>query len=91
LETLAGLVAGALSIVAREDVLVSSQTDLEKADIEHKKQELNQMPEIELERLAEIYEKRGLKKKTSLLVTKKLTAHDAWGAHVGDELGIEIR
>jgi VIT1/CCC1 family predicted Fe2+/Mn2+ transporter len=63
LETLAGLVAGALSMVAREDVLVSSQTDLEKADIERKKQELNQMPKIELERLAEIYEKRGLKRK----------------------------
>ncbi|TXE16895.1 VIT family protein [Psychroserpens burtonensis] len=88
LATLAGLVAGALSMAAGEYVSVSSQTDVEKADIEREKQELNEMPEIELQRLAEIYEKRGLKKETSLIVAKELTAHDALGAHVRDELGI---
>jgi len=46
------------------------------------------MPELELQRLAEIYEERGLKKETALLVAKELTAHDALGAHVRDELGI---
>ena len=46
------------------------------------------MPELELKRLAEIYEERGLKKETALLVAKELTAHDALGAHVRDELGI---
>jgi VIT1/CCC1 family predicted Fe2+/Mn2+ transporter len=57
LATLAGLVAGALSMAAGEYVSVSSQTDVEKADIEREKEELNEMPEIELQRLAEIYEK----------------------------------
>ena len=57
LATLAGLVAGALSMAAGEYVSVSSQTDVEKADIEREKQELNEMPEIELQRLAEIYKK----------------------------------
>lgn len=88
LATLAGLVAGALSMAAGEYVSVSSQTDMEKADIEREKQELIEMPEIELQRLAQIYEKRGLKKETALIVAKELTAHDVLGAHIRDELGI---
>lgn len=88
LATLAGLVAGALSMAAGEYVSVSSQTDVEKADIEREKQELIEMPEIELQRLADIYEKRGLKKETAFIVAKELTTHDALGAHVRDELGI---
>ncbi|GAA4805087.1 VIT family protein [Litoribaculum gwangyangense] len=88
LATLAGLVAGALSMAAGEYVSVSSQTDVEKSDIEREKQELMEMPEIELERLAEIYEQRGLKKETALKVAEELTEHDALGAHVRDELGI---
>ncbi|MGA0317547.1 MAG: VIT1/CCC1 transporter family protein, partial [Flavobacteriaceae bacterium] len=60
LATLAGLVAGALSMAAGEYVSVSSQTDIEQADIEREKQELEEMPELELQRLAEIYHQRGL-------------------------------
>lgn len=86
--TLAALVAGALSMAAGEYVSVSSQTDVESADIEREKQELSDMPEIELLRLAEIYEKRGLKKETALLVATELTEVDALGAHIKDELGI---
>lgn len=88
LATLAGLVAGALSMAAGEYVSVSSQTDVEKADIEREKQELEEMPEIELQRLAEIYEQRGLKKETALTVAKEMTEHDALGAHIRDELGM---
>jgi len=88
LSALAGLVAGALSMAAGEFVSVSSQTDVEKADIEREKEELAEMPELELQRLADIYENRGLKKETALLVAKELTEHDALGAHVRDELGI---
>ena len=88
LATLAGLVAGALSMAAGEYVSVSSQTDIEEADIEREKLELAEMPEIELQRLADIYESRGLKKDTAIIVAKELTEHDALGAHVRDELGI---
>lgn len=88
LATVAGLVAGALSMAAGEYVSVSSQTDIEKADIEREKKELETMPENELKILAEIYEKRGLKKETALQVAKELTENDALGAHVRDELGI---
>ena len=62
LATVAGLVAGALSMAAGEYVSVSSQTDIETADIAREKQELEEMPELELQCLADIYEKRGLKK-----------------------------
>lgn len=88
LATVAGLVAGALSMAAGEYVSVSSQTDIEKADISREKKELEEMPEIELERLTEIYQKRGLKRETALTVAKELTEHDALGAHLRDELGL---
>jgi VIT1/CCC1 family predicted Fe2+/Mn2+ transporter len=88
LATLAGLVAGTLSMAAGEYVSVSSQTDVEKADIERERQELEEMPELELQRLAAIYQKRGLTKETAQTVAKELTEHDALGSHVRDELGI---
>ena len=88
LATLAGLVAGALSMAAGEYVSVSSQTDVENADIERERVELEEMPELELQRLADIYEQRGLKKETALIVAKELTKKDALAAHVRDELGI---
>ncbi|HSN49049.1 MAG TPA: VIT family protein [Flavobacterium sp.] len=88
LATIAGLVAGALSMAAGEYVSVSSQTDIEKADIERERQELKEMPENELKILAKIYEQRGLKKETALQVAKELMEKDALGAHIKDELGI---
>ncbi|MFT7239424.1 MAG: VIT1/CCC1 family predicted Fe2+/Mn2+ transporter [Cyclobacteriaceae bacterium] len=88
LATLAGLVAGALSMAAGEYVSVSSQTDIEKADIEREQIELEESPELELERLANIYEARGLKVETAMIVAKELTEKDALAAHVRDELGI---
>lgn len=88
LATIAGLVAGALSMAAGEYVSVSSQTDIEKADIEREKTELETMPEQELKILAEIYERRGLKKETAMMVAQELTEADALGTHIRDELGI---
>jgi VIT1/CCC1 family predicted Fe2+/Mn2+ transporter len=88
LATVAGLVAGALSMAAGEYVSVSSQTDTEKADIEREMKELHEMPEEELHILAQIYEKRGLKKETAMQVAIELTEKDALGAHMRDELGI---
>lgn len=88
LATLAGLTAGALSMAAGEYVSVSSQTDVEKADIKREAKELEEMPEIEMHRLAKIYEKRGLKKETALIVARELSEVDPLAAHVRDELGI---
>jgi VIT1/CCC1 family predicted Fe2+/Mn2+ transporter len=88
LATVAGLVAGALSMAAGEYVSVSSQTDIEKSDIDREKRELLEQPDDEMRILAEIYEKRGLKKDTALQVARELTESDALGAHIRDELGI---
>ncbi len=88
LAALAGMIAGAMSMAAGEYVSVSSQEDTENADLLREKRELEEMPEIELQELAKIYEKRGVSKKTALQVATELTAHDALAAHARDELGI---
>lgn len=88
LATLAGLVAGALSMAAGEYVSVSSQTDIEQADILREKQELADMPEIEFQRLVNIYVHRWLSLETATQVAREFTDHDVLAAHVRDELGI---
>lgn len=84
----AGLVAGALSMAAGEYVSVSSQGDLETADLARERIELEEMPEEELMELAKIYEERGLDKNLALQVAEQLTEHNALEAHARDELGI---
>ena len=84
----AALVAGALSMAAGEYVSVSSQADTENADIAKEKRELEEMPEAELKELTHIYVQRGLSPALAAEVAKELTAHDALGAHMRDELGI---
>ncbi|MCB0703846.1 MAG: VIT family protein [Saprospiraceae bacterium] len=84
----AGLVAGALSMAAGEYVSVSSQSDIESADLAREIKELKETPEAELHELAGIYEDRGLDKKLALQVAEQLTAHNALEAHARDELGI---
>lgn len=84
----AGLAAGAMSMAAGEYVSVSSQSDIEKADIARETQALKDTPQEELEELAAIYRERGLSDKTAMLVAQELTAKDALGAHVRDELGL---
>lgn len=88
LATLAGLVAGALSMAAGEYVSVSSQTDIEHADILREKKELADTPELEFRRLVEIYTSRGISEDTATKVARELTDHDVLAAHVRDELGI---
>ncbi len=85
---LAGLVAGALSMAAGEYVSVSSQTDLERADIAREARELKEAPQEEQAVLAKIYRERGLSAATAAKVAEELTEADALTAHVRDELGI---
>jgi len=84
----AGLVAGALSMAAGEYVSVSSQSDLETADLKRENQELVDFPEHEEKELAKIYVTRGLTADLAAKVARELTEHDALGAHARDELGI---
>lgn len=85
---IAGLVAGAMSMAAGEYVSVSSQADTERADLARERQELATMPESEHKELTSIYVTRGLDAELAAEVATQLTAHDALGAHMRDELGI---
>ena len=84
----AGLVAGAMSMAAGEYVSVSSQSDTEKADIARERHELATDAAHELAELQGIYVTRGLEPALALQVAQQLTAKDALGAHMRDELGI---
>ncbi len=84
----AGLVAGALSMAAGEYISVSSQADLEKADIERERRALAETPRQEFEELVEIYRQRGLTQETACQVASELTAHDPLEAHLRDEVGL---
>ncbi len=88
LAALAGLVAGTLSMAAGEYVSVSSQSDIETADLKREKNELDTMPGVELNELAKLYQQRGLQKDLAMQVASQLTKHNALEAHARDELGI---
>jgi len=88
LAAFAGLVAGALSMAAGEYVSVSSQADIEKADLKREKNELATMPDEELNELADLYQQRGLDSQLAMQVAVKLTEHNVLETHARDELGI---
>jgi vacuolar iron transporter family protein len=88
LAALAGLVAGSLSMAAGEYVSVSSQADIEAADLKREKKELKTMPEIELKELAKLYQDRGIDNDLAMKVAIQLTKHNVLEAHAREELGI---
>lgn len=88
LATLAGIVAGAMSMATGEYVSVSSQVDVERADLAREKLELETMPAEELEELSLIYQQRGLSPDLAHEVAREFMAKDALKAHARDELGI---
>ena len=84
----AGLSAGAMSMAAGEYVSVSSQFDIEKADIKREQRALIESPQVELEELAAIYKARGLSTETANRVAQELSNKDALDAHIRDEPGL---
>lgn len=84
----AGLSAGAMSMAAGEYVSVSSQSDIERADVARERQALDDHPKAELAELIAIYRERGLSDATARQVARELSEKDALGAHVRDELGL---
>jgi vacuolar iron transporter family protein len=87
---IAGLVAGAMSMAAGEYVSVSSQRDVERADIALERRELDASPDAELAELAGIYRARGLSESLAWEVAQELSSGDRLAAHVRDELGFEV-
>ena len=86
--SLACMVAGALSMAAGEYVSVSSQADVEGADLARETRELKEDPVGEFEELAAIYVGRGLSPALAHQVATEFTAKDALTTHLRDELGI---
>jgi len=86
---MAGLVAGAVSMGLGEYVSVSSQRDSERSDIAKETWELEHQADHELDELTGIYQSKGLTAELAREVAEQLTEHDALGAHLRDELGIE--
>jgi len=85
--SVAGLIAGAMSMAAGEFVSVHSQADTENADLARERAELKADPVGEQRELASIYVGRGLERPLADQVAAELMAHDALGAHARDELG----
>jgi VIT1/CCC1 family predicted Fe2+/Mn2+ transporter len=85
---MAGLVAGAMSMAAGEYVSVSSQTDIEKAELTLEKSHIQKNWILEVEELASIYQKRGVEPQLAKQVAEQLMEKDAIGSHARDELGM---
>ena len=77
-----------MSMAAGEFVSVSSQADLEAADLARERHALKEDPHEELAELTSIYEERGLDPALARKVAEQLTAKDALAAHARDELGL---
>jgi len=88
---LAGLVGGALSMAAGEYVSVSSQRDVEHADLAREKVELAEEPEHELEELTLIYVAKGLDRELAARVAAALMeSGDPLRVHAREELGLDL-
>lgn len=87
LSGVAGLIAGAMSMAAGEYVSVSSQADVEAADLSIERNALATNRASELDELTHIYIDRGLTTELAHQVASELMNHDALGAHARDELG----
>lgn len=86
---IAGIVAAAISMAVGEYVSVSSSRDMEKALLDKETFELKHYPKEELEELAQMYEKKGLSRKTAKQVAEELSAKDPLRAHYDIELRID--
>ncbi|MEM0934272.1 MAG: VIT1/CCC1 transporter family protein [Pseudomonadota bacterium] len=84
----AGVVAGAMSIAASEYISVSSQADIESAEVEREKRALKDDPKGELAEMAAIWRARGLRPSTADQVARELTQSDVLEAHLRDEVGL---
>lgn len=86
--SIAGLVAGAMSMAVGEYVSVASQRDVEEADLAMEREALATHPRAELAELTEIWRLRGLDPELAGEVARQLTEADALAAHARDELGL---
>lgn len=87
---LIGLVSGAFSMAAGEYVSVSSQTDLEEAELTMERDSIRDHFAAETHELANIYQQRGLTPELSQQVAEQLMANDPLSAHARDDIGLSM-
>ena len=63
-------------MAAGEYVSVSSQSDIETADLKREQKELDTMPDTELKELAKLYQDRGLESVLAKQVAVQLSEHN---------------
>jgi VIT1/CCC1 family predicted Fe2+/Mn2+ transporter len=86
---IAAIAAGAMSMGAGEYVSVSSQRDLEEAELAAEQKEICADPEGELAELTHLLEGRGIDRELAEQVALQLTERDALTAHARLEIGID--
>jgi vacuolar iron transporter family protein len=86
---IAAIAAGAMSMAVGEYVSVSSQRDLENAELAQERRQIETHPEAELHQLAEILQSRGIEHRLAREVAEQISARDAVAAHARVELGID--
>ena len=86
---IAAIAAGALSMAAGEYVSVSSQRDVEKAELDRERREIEANPQCELVELQDMLKERGIDASLARKVARQLTARDALAAHARLEFGID--
>ena len=86
---IAAIAAGAMSMAAGEYVSVSSQRDLEEAELAAEREEIATDPQGELAELTELLEGRGIAHDLAGEVALQLTERDALTAHARLEIGID--
>lgn len=86
---IAAIAAGAMSMAVGEYVSVSSQRDVERAELAREKEELAKNPKAQLGELQTLLEGQGIEPKLARQVAVQLHEQDALGAHARIELGID--
>jgi len=86
---IAAVAAGAMSMAVGEYVSVSTQRDLEEAELEREKIELAHDPERQLAILTRLFEQRGVAPKIAAEVAREMSEKDALSVHARAELGID--
>lgn len=86
---IAAIAAGAMSMAAGEYVSVSSQRDLEEAELATERKEIASDPAGELAELVGLLEGRGIDHQLAAEVAVQLTERDALSAHARLEIGID--
>ena len=86
---IAAIAAGAMSMAVGEYVSVSSQRDLEEAELALEREQIARHPQVALAELTSLLEGRGMQHDVAKEAAIQLSDYDALGSHARVELGID--